>query len=56
VIEKPTDVLISLIADQSRPAASGHVWPAGWNRVEVDLDDWTGRSAVAAVDVAVVFD
>jgi alpha-L-rhamnosidase len=56
-VEEPTDVLITLIgADQSRLAASGHVWPAGWNRVAVDLGDWRGRSAVSAVEVAVVFD
>ena len=30
-------------------------WPAGWNRITIDVGDWVGRSSVTAVEVGVQF-
>ncbi|GAA3640010.1 alpha-L-rhamnosidase [Microbacterium awajiense] len=32
---------------------TGRIWPAGWNRVRLDVTGWTGRSAVTAADVGI---
>lgn len=43
-------------ADGTFISASGTVWPAGWNRIAVDIGDWAGRMSVTAVEVGVKFD
>ncbi|TWD84635.1 alpha-L-rhamnosidase [Kribbella amoyensis] len=42
-------------ADTSERTAVGTTWPAGVNRVAVDLTDWPGRAAVVAVEVSLRF-
>jgi alpha-L-rhamnosidase len=42
-------------ADGSQRRALGKLWPAGWNRVTVDLGDWPGRTAIVSIEVAVSF-
>jgi len=47
--------LIRLVAaDGSELEAVGDTWPAGWNRVAVDLDGWAGRTEIVAVEVTVL--
>jgi alpha-L-rhamnosidase len=41
--------------DGSQRHASGKLWPAGWNRVTVDLGDWPGRTEIVSIEVAVSF-
>jgi alpha-L-rhamnosidase len=43
-------------ADGSARRATGRIWPAGWNRVSVDLHGWDGRAAIVSISVAVLFD
>ncbi|MFD4960418.1 family 78 glycoside hydrolase catalytic domain [Microbacterium sp. NPDC058389] len=38
--------------DGSARQATAAAWPAGWVRVAVDLDDWPGRSSIAAVEIS----
>ncbi|MEQ6897799.1 family 78 glycoside hydrolase catalytic domain [Microbacterium sp. KR10-403] len=42
-------------ADGSRISGTGRLWPAGWNRVAVDVSAWPGRTAVSAIEAGVVF-
>jgi alpha-L-rhamnosidase len=49
-------VLTVSAADGTSRQATGTIWPAGWNRVSVDITDWNGASAVTSVSVAVAFD
>ena len=42
-------------ADGSRVSGTGRLWPAGWNRVAVDVQRWAGRHAVRAIDAGLVY-
>ncbi|PSK97511.1 alpha-L-rhamnosidase [Haloactinopolyspora alba] len=35
--------------------ATAGTWPAGWNRVALDVAEWAGRSAITAVEAGVRF-
>ena len=53
---EPTAMRITVFStDGSALTSRGHLWPAGWNRVAVDVGDWSGRVSVSAVEVAVEF-
>jgi alpha-L-rhamnosidase len=41
-------------ADGTELRGTNRIWPAGWNRVGVDVGTWTGRSRVIRIDVGVV--
>ncbi|MCC2031507.1 family 78 glycoside hydrolase catalytic domain [Microbacterium allomyrinae] len=49
---RPTIRLIA--SDGSQLLAAGTSWPAGWNRVAVDVEEWQGRSSIAALEVSLL--
>jgi len=50
----PIETVISLWAsDGTRADAVGRFWPAGWNRVAIDIGTWPGRFAVTAIDAGI---
>ncbi len=53
---RPLETVIVLHSgDGSTREGTGRIWPAGWNRVSVDVRDWPGRSSVTAVEAGVRF-
>lgn len=52
---RPELVLRVHAADGSVLQRRQRSWPAGWNRITVDVDEWPGRSTVTGVEVGVVF-
>ncbi|MBC7589629.1 MAG: family 78 glycoside hydrolase catalytic domain [Salinibacterium sp.] len=53
---RPIELVLQLFAaDGTSTSTSGRVWPAGWNRVALDLRDWPGKSAVVAAEVGIAF-
>jgi alpha-L-rhamnosidase len=53
---EPRQMVLTVAAeDGSRVSRSGRFWPAGWNRIAVDVDEWPGRSRVVSIDVTVDF-
>jgi alpha-L-rhamnosidase len=50
----PVETAIVLhAADGSYVEATGRFWPAGWNRVSIDIADWAPRSAVVAIEAGI---
>lgn len=47
--------LVLHAADGSQVSATGRLWPAGWNRIAVDVQSWAGRHAVRAIDAGIVY-
>lgn len=41
--------------DGSCLEATSNIWPAGWNRVSLDLARWPGRTAVVGIETGLVF-
>jgi alpha-L-rhamnosidase len=53
-VTRPVETFIVLYAsDGSHLDASDRFWPAGWNRVAVDIDAWPGRFAVVAIEAGI---
>ena len=46
-------VIVLQAADGSSVEAVGRFWPAGWNRVSIDIADWPGRSSVTAIEAGI---
>ncbi len=40
-------------ADGSAHSVVGTSWPAGWNRVAIDIDGWPGRTQITEIEVSV---
>ncbi|WP_156250254.1 family 78 glycoside hydrolase catalytic domain [Pseudactinotalea terrae] len=40
-------------ADGSVRCGTARLWPAGWSRVAVDIQDWPGRSRIVRIEVGV---
>jgi alpha-L-rhamnosidase len=54
VTARPLEPLLELhAADGSTRAARTRLWPAGWSRVAVDLEGWTGRDRVERIVVGI---
>jgi alpha-L-rhamnosidase len=43
-------------SDGSVRSSSGRLWPAGWNRVTVDLNGWPGSASIQSINVGLCFD
>lgn len=53
---EPQQMRITLdSSDGTSVVGVGHFWPAGWNRVAVDIDEWPGRDSVTAIEVTLDF-
>lgn len=46
-------VLVVRAADGSSRTGTARAWPASWNRVAVDLDDWAGASQIRQIEVGI---
>ena len=53
---RPIELVLELFGqDGTSRRSTARIWPAGWNRVAVDLGSWAGRSAVIAAEVGLHF-
>ncbi|MBZ2196254.1 family 78 glycoside hydrolase catalytic domain [Occultella gossypii] len=53
---RPARSLLRLFAaDGSIHETTSRMWPAGWNRVSLDVGGWPGRAAVVAVETGLTF-
>lgn len=43
-------------SDGGERTSSGRLWPAGWNRVAVDVDGWSGAASIQSIDVGLCFE